>query len=100
MDQISVDGHEDVELRSRRPQEFTVQLSGPAILANVANLERRNLAPEPGRHALVQQYSTGFSHAARPRSASVASSRNWMACSRRTPGKSAKNSSSESPASR
>ncbi len=52
------------------------------------------------RHALIQQDATDTAHATCESNASVACSRNCTACSRLTPAKSSRKSSSVSPASR
>lgn len=100
MDEIAVDSYEDIKLGFRFPQECAVQPAGPAVLADSANSEAGQLALEPTGYALVEQDTCGIVHATRPRSASAACSRNCIACSRSTPGKSSRNSLIESPASR
>ena len=82
-------------LRTR--QKLAVREAGPVLFLNRSDGEFRQIAARLARQVLVQQYAF---QAMRASSARPASSRNAIACSRDTLGKSSRNSSMVSPPSR
>ena len=98
--EIAVDRDQDREAGlAHEPEQHAIALAGPVLVADVRNGKVRQFAPKPSRHALVEQ-DPAHAAEARATSMSFASSRTAMAWARSTDGKSSRNSSSGSPASR
>lgn len=84
-------------------KQGTVAPTGPTLCDDVRKADIRQFSTKPPGNALIEQHPwgrTAHATAARAKSISLASSSTATACSRDTLGKSNRNSSSGSPASR
>lgn len=95
--QPSISGQQDVEVILCAPEKLTIRIARPTLFLNRPNCKLGQVTPKLSWQVLVKQYA---SQAMRASSARPASSRNAMACSRETLGKSSRNSSIVSPPSR
>src|SRR5205807_5888786 len=91
--QIAIAGEKDIEFGLRQPQQCTVFDTCPSHLGDGSYKVRANVIFQFSREALVKQDS----HIRASASRCLICSNSSRACSRRTVGKSSKNSSSECP---